>query len=124
MEINKEAHPVINEFSENLHRLNILYKRSYTVLQHLPEEIETGVYKGNSEILQHYNHVFEVYRELNYTYRNLLQGYNKFREAAKEDNKVAEEFHKIPSNFLEVSAQLKGIIENNKSYLVTLEQLL
>jgi hypothetical protein len=120
----KRVHEVVKNFVEGIHQLEDLYKKSFTALENLPSELETGVSTGPDELLKHYRHVAEIHIALMNCYHQLLGSYYAFRKCAETHEAVRNEFSKVPGSFSEISSQLKIIIEENGIYLQSLEQLL
>lgn len=120
----KRVHEVVKNFVEGIHQLEELYKKSYTVLENLPEELETGVETGPEELIRHYRNVAEIHTAMISCYHNLLTSYYAFRKCAEANDAVKSEFMKVPGSFNDISAQLKVIIEDNAAYLASLERLL
>jgi hypothetical protein len=120
----KRVHEVVKNFVEGIHQLEELYKRSYTVLENLPSELETGIDTGSDELIRHYRNVAEIHTAMINCYHNLLTSYYSFKKCAETHDAVKAEFSKVPGSFSEISAQLKVIIEDNATYLASLERLL
>lgn len=120
----KRVHEVVKNFVDSIHQLEELYKKSYTVLENLPSELETGIDTGSEELIKHYRNVAEIHTALINCYHNLLTSYYAFRKSAETHDAVRAEFTKVPGSFNDISRQLKVIIDDNASYLASLERLL
>jgi len=120
----KRVHEVVKDFVESIHQLEELYKKSYSVLENLPSELETGIETGSEELIKHYRNVAEIHTSMINRYHNLLTSYYAFRRCAETHDAVKAEFMKVPGSFSDISAQLKVIIDDNASYLASLEKLL
>lgn len=124
MEFKLQSHRVVGDFAESLNDIQKLYTRSFTALEKLPGELETGNFAGYDEILSHYTDISEIYTEMVQSYHSLLSNFHQFKAISRTNIDVKAEFNKLPVNFHEVSSQLKSIIECNKTYIDELEQLL
>lgn len=120
----KRVHEVVKDFVDSIHRLEDLYKKLFLVFENLPTELETGENNGPGEILKHYRSVADIHTALINSYHDLLTSYYSFRKCAEGNEAVKAEFGKIPGSFSEISAQLKSIIDENATYLSSLEKLL
>ena len=120
----KRVHDVVKNFVESIHQLEDLYKRSFTVLENLPSELETGINTGSDELIKHYRNVAEIHTAMINCYHNILTSYYAFRKCAETHEAVKGEFAKVPGSFSDISAQLKVIIDDNGAYLASLERLL